>query len=271
MADMEGTPVTSWHQFKDLAAAAEQVRSQPGRITAVKSLKGLGLLELPPAGYLSVDETQDDLLGVLGGFFGPAVDLRLCTMRADQVAGAVCDAQHRDRIPLVPDRGRPQVDVLVPDQPADKSELYVGGYGWVAFVRRPADCGAVDVPVPVEKTEDVTVYVAYREDTQTPESEYREGKLGTAEPIGSLTYPVGGWDYPGGEAALKAASLVAQSGPPMTVVALTQDADRAPLAALRATLFAASVDTGIGAPPVHAFRSTSGVEAIVLVFRIQIN
>ena len=53
----------------------------------------------------------------------------------------------------------------------------------------------------------------------------------------------------------------------LVVVALVPDVDRAPLGALRASLFAASMDSGIAPPPVHAFRTTSTGEAIVLVLR----
>ncbi|RZT17538.1 hypothetical protein EV649_5085 [Kribbella sp. VKM Ac-2569] len=276
LRNTEGKPFASWHIVEELRDAFDRAVPRRGKVTAARSLKGLGMVELPPAGYLSVEETREDLKGLLEDFFGPQVRLRLCSVRADHVAAAVSDAQHRDRIPLAHDRAPyPQVDVLVPDQPADKAELYVEAYGWVAFVRRPLVCDDLVVPIPEQKTEDVTVYTAFRGDTPTPEAEFRDGQLKDVEPIGTLTYPVGGWDYPGTEsatqAALKAAEIAGLSGPPMTVVALTADTDHRPIAALRASLFTASVDTGIGARPVHAFPNTSGAEAIVLVFQIQIS
>lgn len=267
----EGKPYEKWQIVADLRNAFDQALPQRGKITAARSLKGLGLIELPPAGYLSVNETREDLMGLLQDFFGQQVQLRRCSVRADQVAGAVSDAQHRDRIPLAREHEPyPQVDVLVPDQAADKDELYVGTYDWVAFVRRPPDFTDKEVPTPVQ-TEDVVVYIAYRDDTPNPETEFREGNLKDVQPIGTLTYPADGWTYPGGEAATKAAEIAAQSGAPMALVALTADRDHGPLAALRASLFAASVDAGIGAPPIHAFPNASSTEAIVLVFQIRIS
>lgn len=265
MREMADKFPSRWHQFTELKeavlAAAVQKR---GRLTAVRSLEGLGLRELPSAGYLAVDETQDGLLGVLGEFFGARVDLRLRPVRADQVAGALADAQHRDRIPLDSDLGHPQVDVLVPVQPADTPELRVDAYGWVAFVRRPLECVAEAPDPPEEKSEDVTVYSAFSERGE-PEDEFREGRLEGVQEIGRLAYPAGGWDYPGGDVARKAAEAAATEDL-MVIVALASDPDRAPLAALRASLFAASLDAGLGAPPVHAFPSATGEEAIVLVF-----
>jgi hypothetical protein len=269
LKDMQDTPVARWHQFKELAAATKERHRQRGRVTAARSLEGLGLLELPPAGYLEVDETQDGLPKVLQEFFGARVDLRLCPVRADQVAGAVSDAQHRDRIPLAGDGDRPEVDVLVPVLAADKAELYADSYGWVAFVRRPADCGEPETEPPDKEPDVVTVYAAWSLE-ERPEQAYADGKIGEADDIGKVAYPAGGWQYPGGDVASKAAAWVPTAGHPIAVIALASTKERTPLAALRASLFVASMDTGIGAPPVHAFVSASGEEAIVLVFRIQI-
>lgn len=265
MREMRDKFPSKWHQFTELEEAVHgaAVRKR-GKLTAVRSLEGLGLRELPPAGYLSVDETQAGLAELLTEFFGPRVELRLRTVRADQVAGAVMDAQHRDRIPLDSDLGRPQVDVLVPLEPADKVELAVPGYGWVAFVR--ASEAPVSAPPPPE-TEEVTVYVGTG-DGDDPVQPFRDGELRDAREIGVLRYPVGGWEFPGGEVAQKAAALVSELGV-AAVVALTDTTARAPLAALRAALFVASVDSGIAPPPVHAFPDAGGGEAIVLVLQAQ--
>ena len=71
--------------------------------------------------------------------------------------------------------------------------------------------------------------------------------------LGPLRYPEQGWEYPGGEAV-----AVLRRQPEWTdrtpfTVAVVADAraeDRRALAALRTTLFVASVDDGVGIPPV---------------------
>jgi hypothetical protein len=76
-------------------------------------------VELPSAGYLPVTATSGlGLRHELEGWFGSRVDLRVCAIGRDQVAGELDGAQHLDRISLVPkgDPARPEpVDVLVPD------------------------------------------------------------------------------------------------------------------------------------------------------------
>ena len=79
-----------------------------------------GIVELPSAGYLPVDNASavsvnDQVRRLLGG----GLDLRFCVVRPDFVAHALEEAQHMDRISLTygldhPD-DRPKVDILVPD------------------------------------------------------------------------------------------------------------------------------------------------------------
>lgn len=90
------------------------------RRPAARILVDGGIVELPPAGYLPVDpRAEDGLRRQVADLLGPGVDLRLCAVRADQVAGELEAAQHLDRISLL--RGidnparREAVDILVPD------------------------------------------------------------------------------------------------------------------------------------------------------------
>jgi hypothetical protein len=223
----------------------------------------LGLGELPPAGYLNVHNVPGDIEGDLRAFFGPNVDLRLRQLRADQVADEVLSAQHRDRIPLEPPVGRrPQVDVLVPAMPADKPELYTDAYGWVAFVRRGPE---VELPVPptppVPETEDVKVYLLYRDEQQDVRT-FTDDDLKEAmkTPLGTLTFPKGGWAYPGSEVSRKTLDALSNTRA-LALIALTAGIDQ-PLAATRAGLFGTSLDSG-NPPPVYFAKPQA--EAIVVV------
>lgn len=274
--EIADTPVVRWHQYKELLEAARAPAPQRGTLTASPSLRGLGLVELPPAGYLEVDEGREDLMELMAEFFGQRVELRRRDLRADQVADAVQRAQHADRIPLDATRARPQVDVLVPSQEADKPDLYAAAYGWVAFVRRPPVDDVHDIPeipdipdIPEQKWEEVAAYVHWSEGDQLPEDLFGDGELGESERIGRLTYPAGGWDFPDGDAAAHAREWIHKQGWPYAVVGLAAGEERLPLAALRASLFAASLDHGVHFLPVHAFASASEKEAIILLFRPQ--
>jgi hypothetical protein len=255
--------------FHELEAAVEKAGNLKGTYQTVRSLTGLGLVELPPAGYLSVDEHQKDLPEILQGFFGDLVDLRLCSVRADQVGDAVEAAQHRDRIPLMSELGHPEVDVLVPLRPADKAELSTGSYGWVAFVRRPASCREERVPDPVPERDPVTVFVAkVGQGEENPEKPYSDGKTGKAEEFGDLDYPAGEWQFPAGSVPAKVLdfALREEMRGIAVVIGLASSDERRALASVRASLFAASLDSGFVPPPVHAFTSAEGREAIIVVF-----
>ncbi|MGW8779152.1 hypothetical protein ACWGNM_13895 [Streptomyces sp. NPDC055796] len=97
------------------------------------TLAELGIAELPPAGYLpfTPEPEQGAAPGGAAGvraLLGAQVDLRYCTCALADVARAVEEARHRDRIRLDEPVG---VDVLLP---VDDREAPVGD--WVAFVRR---------------------------------------------------------------------------------------------------------------------------------------
>lgn len=264
---MEKTFVARWHQFRDFDEATRDAPRPVGRARVVRSLRGHGLLELPPAGYLPVDERQDGLEKVMVGYFGGQVDVRLRRMRADQVADEVEAAQHRDRIPLVPETDQTAaVDVLVPLHPADKAALSTPAYGWVAFVRRPPVCPDAADPVPERPREQVGVFVVVEPERGWQyEGELDEGQFKDAEHLGDLDYPADGWDYPGGDLATRVLRLARKRQLDIVgIVAFTLDDARHPLGALRGTLFGASLDTGLRLP-VHAHTTQTGREALVVV------
>lgn len=103
------------------------------------SLADLGLVELPPAGYLPLPPApQEDRRSPQDGrprspldrfrtLLGPYADLTYCRCGLADVAGAVEEARNRDRIRL----DRPAaVDVLLPVDDAGEQAA-----DWVAFVR----------------------------------------------------------------------------------------------------------------------------------------
>ncbi|MGW2993677.1 hypothetical protein ACWDA9_18560, partial [Streptomyces sp. NPDC001193] len=108
------------------------------------TLEQLGIAELPPAGYLPFtpdpepepEPDSDSDRSVAPGaapagiraLLGQRLDLRYCTCALADVARAVEEARHRDRIRLDEPVG---VDILLP---VDDREAPVGD--WVAFVRR---------------------------------------------------------------------------------------------------------------------------------------
>ncbi|MCX4695756.1 hypothetical protein [Streptomyces sp. NBC_01408] len=110
--------------------AGELIASAPVR-QGPYSLVRMGIGELPPAGYLPVwggDGEERPALDQVRTWLEPCRDLRWCTGAPADVAQAVQEAQHRDRIPL---DGSADVDVLVPvDEEGEPLTR------WVAFVRR---------------------------------------------------------------------------------------------------------------------------------------
>ncbi len=265
-------PVRARGYFQRLEEAVQKVADSP-LATAPKTsgASQLGIDELPPGGFLNVHSTPERLEGDLASFFGPNVDLRLRRLRADQVADEVLAAQSRDRISLEPLEGRrPQVDILVPAEPADKAELYTAAYGWVAFVRRgPQTEAEVPTPPPAQETEDVEVYMLPDNDWRRFSKEFSEADLKNAQliDVGTLTFPKGDWAYPGGEVARKTLERLT-AGAALALVAITRGEDR-PLAATRAGLFGTSLDSG-DPLPVYAL-ANKPVEAIVVIVEIRIN
>ncbi len=267
----EKDPLRARKVFQRLEEVVEKAADAPaGEGGPASASAQLGIGELPPAGYLQVDQSRKDLEPVVRAFFGDQVDVRFRRLRADQVPDEVLAAQSRDRIPLDPVPGtRPKVDVLIPAEPADKVELAAAAYDWVAFVRRGPEEATTQAPPPETENVEVYLYVvdqgnADRFDREFTDADLKQAQLGD---IGSLTFPKGSWAYPGGAVARKVLDAL-QGSRPLTLVALTKG-DDTPLAAVRAGLFGTSLDSG--APlPVRAW-PTKPVEAIVVVAPIVIN
>ncbi len=250
-----------WRKTRAFAELATTIVDAEASSNARRSLRPgaeyLGLTELPPAGYLPINENAENAANDLLGVFGEKIDLRTRVLRADQIADEVTAAQHRDRIPLSPIGDLvPQVDVLLPREPADQAALSTPAYGWVAFVRRgPAARTAL------EETEEVPVYlvergVDYVEDDGIVNLQdlvkAAESEMEDQEPVGVLSYPVDGWEYPGHSLAADVIELLSKGGMPTVVVALATGQDEAPLAATRAGLFLLSLDRGYRQVPVAA-------------------
>ena len=98
--------------------ALQGLGGSTGTAPTPRSLPDL-LVDTPPAGYLPVSATSGvGLRRELETWFGGAVDLRVCAVGRDQIAGELDSARHLDRISLLPQAGpgrREPVDVLVPD------------------------------------------------------------------------------------------------------------------------------------------------------------
>jgi hypothetical protein len=257
LEQLSDTPVARWKDYKDFRAyrdkAGPVVLESKGR-----SLQALGFDELPPAGYIDGVTSKDlgspsRLRSQLEVLFGTNVNLRICHVRADYVAGAVEDAQHLDRIPLhSTEYGKVDVDILLPDRLADLEGLRTEQYGWVAFTRRrSARCEGDLVEVyRVEGAVDDTT--AAFSNGQMPNG---------ATHLGQLSYPIDGWEYPGG-----ALGASVKKGFDMTLLAIATSEERRPLMALRASLFAASLDGGAAPPPVSSILPSSmQAEAIVVI------
>jgi len=109
-------------------------------VSATRTLINGGILELPPAGYLPVDNSvqaqtvNDQVLRLLG----EGLDLRFCVVRPDYVPHALEEAQHMQRISLLTGlddpKTKPQVDVLVPDGQIVDVPGVSAGHGFEASI-----------------------------------------------------------------------------------------------------------------------------------------
>jgi hypothetical protein len=203
---------------------------------AGKTLWDLGYGELPPAGLLGVPSGQQDLQARLTVAFGNNVDLRFCECRADYVPCALEAAQHLDRIPLDQADRHPQVDILIPAQPADLPATRTASYGWVAFARRRDRGCDRDA-----RYDEVDVYVADTE--QRIDAIIKQlgvGRMPFHDPI-TVRYPAGEWGVMTPPQAYLDVQAKIGSGPPelgvQAVVGVASSADRRPLMAARAGLF----------------------------------
>jgi hypothetical protein len=235
--------------------AAEGFTSELQRIEAALSstLPELGFDELPPAGYLPYRPPSGEareLGGRVGGVkaeidrLAPGLDVRVCVCRPVDVAQAVQEAQHRDRIPLGVDQGtRPAVDVLVPV--GDDPEVPL--FDWVAFVRRDGRRCLVEEVEPAEET--VVVYLI--DDSQDASVHADDvGTLGGGElprdddgtladrvqELGQLTYPRRGWAVPDDAVYDDVFDKLQDLNGQTTVFAFVSQDGRRPLGAVRAFL-----------------------------------
>jgi hypothetical protein len=266
----EKDPLRARKVFQRLEEAVEKAAEVPAAAPVPVTSARSDLGELPPAGYLQVDQSRKDLEAALTGFFGPNVDVRFRRVRADQVADEVLAAQSRDRIPLDPvTPHRPKVDVLVPAEPADKAELATAAYDWVAFVRRGPEEAAAQVPQPATEEVEVYVYAIDPAEAERLDREFTDADLKIARQaaVGTLTFPQGSWAYPGGEVARKVLDTL-QGSRPIMLAGLTRGEDT-PLAAVRAGLFGTSMDSGV-LLPTRAWPNRP-VEAIVVIAPIVLN
>lgn len=284
-------PLWRWPPVQNLASALEDASAalaidtedeQPPANAAVPDLswKAEGprpnpqFGELPPAGYLSANERQDDeaLIRDLESrlFGGQRVSLRIRRMRADQIADEVLTAQHRDRIPLSENMTglQPQVDICVPSDSADKAELNVAGYGWVAFVRRGP--GATSHEEPAPPTEPVTVYlctvgknpwVDLGENPLDKATELMNSADWKSIELDTFEYPSNPDEYQGRIATEKIFEEI-RKRIPYALIALASSTASMPLAALRASLLGASLDSG---NPLPVYALNKGLDAIVIV------
>ena len=247
------------------------------RLDSTTSLFSKGFDELPPAGFLPLPPDRDELERGLKALFAGRVDWRICSASADAIARAVDQAEHLDRIPLTHAKDRPQVDILVPDVRPDLAALETT-YGWVAFVRRrELRCTETpdlqEVPVYLMEVDDTGVLersvAGDRElrslfvDAEATDATRTHPSVLEKPPIGTLLFPPDGWEYPGNTAALE--MLQYDDREVLMAVALTLDADRRPLGALRAHLFLASFVEQRRFVPVEAVTAPAAPEEVIVI------
>ena len=209
-------------------------------------LRAMGFEDLPPAGYLPLPRAAGSVEAAVRLLLGSRPELRFVSAGADYVARAVDESQHRDRIRLAGPKPWPELDILVPEPGADGLTR-----GWVAFVHRSCCEDNPAPPVP----EEVDVYITLT--TQRPEDLLKvllrdPGQAGTL--VAELLYPTQDWSYPAGspkvmEAFRKFVEPLVEEGISfgVSLIGLTAE-DRLPLAAVRASLLGASLDSGLLAP-----------------------
>ena len=112
--------------------------------TAWGELVDTGIIELPPAGYLPVDnESGEAVEPQVRRALGQGLDLRFCIVRPDYVPYALEERQHMDRISLLhglerPDE-KPEVDILVPNGIPEEGGCIQPQLDRVMFCRRRAE------------------------------------------------------------------------------------------------------------------------------------
>jgi hypothetical protein len=121
----------------DFRARAFETLEGPGASATGSTLIDRGFAALPPAGFLPVDaNAADSLQAQLAPVFGTGVDLRICSVRRDQIPREFETAQHLNRISLLQGRSDPKavenVDILVPDGRTEEFNDAAGRFGFAA-------------------------------------------------------------------------------------------------------------------------------------------
>lgn len=227
---------------------AELLNSAIGALSATPpapaALTSQGLLDLPPAGFLSVNPGSD-VESQVDDMLGPDVRAHYYHCRLDNVPQAVELGQHLERIPLTDHANPPDVDVLIPYEKP----------GWVAFVRTVS-------LVPDSSGEDVDVHLVNKIGNQ---ASLAADVVAAAKPLTTVRFPAGAWAAPESGAYQQIQHAIRQyPGQHVTVVGLAGSEDRLPLAAVRATLLATTFDPNPRVPEVHV-SAHDGKEAIVVV------
>ncbi|MGR6320744.1 hypothetical protein Q2K19_22075 [Micromonospora soli] len=178
----------------DLTAAVQSVSGPAGK------LFDLGFADLPPAGFLPYPNgSPAGVTTWLAEMLPATLSITACTCRPSDVAQAIEEAQHRDRIPLTASGGaKTEVRVLIPvdDQGRVPS-------GWVAFVRPDRTV----CPTPEERLDEVTAFEVNFLDQQTYEADLKSLESGDLPDryakapedqvrTISLRYPLRGWRLP---------------------------------------------------------------------------
>jgi hypothetical protein len=233
------------------AVVAERLLALTKDLSAKASLplSARGIVELPPAGFLTrpaaEGQLRDQLIALLGG--PTIVDLRMCHGPISDLGGFLQEAQNRDRIPLT--SGLQPIDIFVLD----------GFEGdWVAFARREQRVCAVEAGT-VESV-DVFVIKEEEEEEEEQEDDLDGGAQGywawrkfiedaslqhpvlPEKPEATVKYPQRGWALPiDGEAISEA---LFEEIPPQGgfAIAIVSDESRRAVGVARAGLLALHVN-----------------------------
>ena len=243
-------------------------QSEDGRLVDV------GIVELPPAGFLPLSHLVD-LQTEVGDMFGPRVTPRFCACRPDFIGHAVEQAQHMDRIPLTDPDVVSLVDVLVPDGtrgPGDEGGLTTA-HNWVAFHRRRnLDCGETVAVEPTDKVDVIRVAASDDDEVAAIVDKILKGQqtIGESDHV-EATYPAGRWALPTPEVQQTVQTWTTDATG-VTLVGLASRPERRPLAAARAGLLISPFDP---TPPTTARQTAvmagQGKEQIWVVVVIPLN
>jgi hypothetical protein len=240
----------------------------PEGVSNPVTLRSLGFLDLPPAGYLprygaGLEDVAVQLEYVL------ELPVRVCPCSPGDVGQAVQEAQHRDRIPLDLGKSQTGVDVLVPVL----GSSHAPAFDWVVFVRRDGRRCPVEVAPP--PTEEVGVYLISApsgDDATRIYERLAKGQL-PKDPdppmhfLGTLTYPAGEWAVPPDQSYTAIYDALHDLPAQVEVVGFVSQPSRRPLGAVRAELLIA--DLSGPDPQVRRLATwagkVNGGEAIVVV------